>query len=52
MKNVQGNSGMIWQINSVIERTISFSPLIENNYNEPGDRIFGVCKYFVRKMMG
>ena len=42
VKIVQDNCGMIQRKKSVIERTISFIPVIGKFYNEPGDCIFGV----------
>ena len=42
VKIVQDNCGMIQRKKSVIERTISFIPVIGKFDNEPGDCIFGV----------
>ena len=52
VNNVQDNFGMIWKKHHLLKEIYLFVRSLNKMYNESGDWIFGVCKYFVRKLTG
>ena len=50
VKNVQDKCGIIWKINSVIEKLHILVRSFKNIDNEPGDCIFGVCRNLIIKL--